>query len=67
MQIFNFVDYCGGAQKIDLPALKAFLQSKGIIGGDALTGKDQETYFIANMSSCTNEDALDDDAVEKLN
>ena len=67
MQIFNFVDYCGGAQKIDLPALKAFLQSKGIIDGEALTGKDQETYFIANMSSHLNEQALDDSAVEKLN
>lgn len=67
MQIFNFVDYCGGAQKIDLNSLKMFLQSKGILESEKLEGKDQETYYIANMSSYMNEAALDDDAVDKLN
>ena len=77
MQIFNFVDYCGGAQKIDVQcksyflnyeALRLFLQSKGILENDgAQTDKDQETYYIANMSSYLNEAALDDDVVDKLN
>ena len=77
-QIFNFVDYCGGAQKITIDSLKTLLQSKGIpvdvdegkfgkIESEKLDAKDQETYYIANMSSYMNEAALDDEAVEKLN
>lgn len=52
---------------MDVESLRIFLQSKGILEAENLEGKDQETYYIANMSSYMNEAALDDDAVDKLN
>lgn len=77
-QIFNFVDYCGGAQKINIESLRNLLQSRGIpvdvdggnykkIESEKLDDKDKESNYIANMSSYMNDAALDDEAVDKLN
>jgi len=67
--IFNFVDMAGGAQNITAESLEKFLMTRGILEPkEKLVGKDQEVYYLANMSSFLDgEHNIDDAAVESMN
>lgn len=67
--IFNFVDMAGGAQNITTESLEKFLMMRGILEpSEKFTGKDQEVYYLANMSSYLDgEHNIDDAAVEDMN